>query len=109
MSGFLKSLSVAGFTSIRELRDFDLRKLNVLIGANGAGKSNFVEVFRLLRSIADGGLNGYILSRGGADDFCSTVLDGRRRSRPFSVSRKASTASNSSRPPTNAFSLQARR
>lgn len=38
----LRSLTVRGFKSIRELEDFELRGLNVLIGANGAGKSNFI-------------------------------------------------------------------
>jgi len=41
MAGVSK-LTIAGFKSIRELRDFELRNLNVLIGANGAGKSNFI-------------------------------------------------------------------
>lgn len=35
-------ITIEGFKSIRSLRDFELRSLNVLIGANGAGKSNFV-------------------------------------------------------------------
>lgn len=47
----LKSLSIAGFRSIRELQAFPLRRLNVLVGANGAGKSNFVEFFRMLRAM----------------------------------------------------------
>jgi predicted ATPase len=45
----LDRLTIEGFKSIRDLRDFELRPLNVLIGANGAGKSNLVEFFRLLR------------------------------------------------------------
>ena len=34
----LKRLTIRGFKSIRTLEDFELRNLNVLIGANGAGK-----------------------------------------------------------------------
>ena len=44
----LTQLSVSGFKSIRELRDFELGDLNILIGANGAGKSNLISFFKLL-------------------------------------------------------------
>jgi predicted ATPase len=66
----LDKLSVSGFKSIRELRDFELRPLNVLIGANGSGKSNFVEFFKLLAAmIRPDGLNEYVMQAGGADVF----------------------------------------
>jgi predicted ATPase len=32
-------ITIKGFKSIRSLEDFPLRNLNILIGANGAGKS----------------------------------------------------------------------
>ena len=38
--------------------------MNVLIGPNGAGKSNFVEFFRMLRSMADENLQTYVLQHG---------------------------------------------
>ncbi|MGA2440679.1 MAG: AAA family ATPase, partial [Tepidisphaeraceae bacterium] len=38
---FLKKVSIKGYRSIKDV-DFDLCPLNILIGANGAGKSNFV-------------------------------------------------------------------
>jgi predicted ATPase len=38
---------IKGFKSIKEC-DLDLKNINVLIGANGAGKSNFISVFELL-------------------------------------------------------------
>ena len=47
----LERITVTGYKSIRELRDFELGDLNVLIGANGAGKSNFLSVFKLLEGI----------------------------------------------------------
>lgn len=48
MKGAIKKISINGFKSIRELREFELRDLNIIIGANGSGKSNFVQVFQLL-------------------------------------------------------------
>jgi predicted ATPase len=46
----LDRMTIKGFKSIREA-DIELRPLNVLIGANGSGKSNFISVFRLLNEI----------------------------------------------------------
>ena len=43
----LKHISIKGYKSIKEL-DLDLSPINVLIGANGAGKSNFISFFKLL-------------------------------------------------------------
>lgn len=47
----ISALSIEGFKSIKRLRDFELRPLNVLIGANGAGKSNFVGFFHFVHEL----------------------------------------------------------
>ena len=47
----LEKLTIAGFKSIKELSEFELKSINVLIGANGAGKSNFIDFFKMLRSM----------------------------------------------------------
>lgn len=65
----LNRVTIRGFKSIRELEDFELCNLNVIIGANGAGKSNFIDFFRLLRTIIDGNLYEYIRDGGGISDF----------------------------------------
>jgi predicted ATPase len=77
MSNQLNKLSIKGFKSIRSLEDFELRNLNVLIGANGAGKSNFIDFFRLLRAMLELSLpelessilKSYIADGGGSDVF----------------------------------------
>ncbi len=63
----LETLSISGFRSIRELRDFPMRQLNVLVGANGAGKSNFVEFFRMLAAMFQENLQGFVSQSGGGD------------------------------------------
>ena len=63
----LQSLSIAGFRSIRELHEFPMNRLNVLVGANGAGKSNFVEFFRMLRAMFQENLQGFVQQAGGGD------------------------------------------
>ena len=65
----LDSLSLFGFKSIRELKDFKLGKLNLLVGANGSGKSNFVSFFRMLRAMSEERLVNFVTENGGADVF----------------------------------------
>ena len=60
-------ITVKGFKSIKSIEELELRPINVLIGANGAGKSNFMEVFSLLNAIRLGGLRDYVMRCGGAD------------------------------------------
>lgn len=63
---------MSGYKSIRELQSFRLNKdLNVLIGANGSGKSNFIRFFELLGHLMDPnkGLQNYVSARGRADAF----------------------------------------
>lgn len=63
----VRSLTVSGYKSIRELKNFTLDNLNVLIGANGAGKSNFINLFRLLNEMYEQQLQLYVQKQGGPD------------------------------------------
>lgn len=65
----VSSLTVTGYKSIRELREFQLTNLNVLIGANGAGKSNFINLFRMLAEMVDEQLQVYVQRQGGPDSL----------------------------------------
>lgn len=62
----LDSLEVEGYKSIRSAK-IDLGAINVLIGANGSGKSNLVGVFSLLADLADNRLQLHIARQGGAN------------------------------------------
>ena len=62
----LKTLSLNGFKSIRELRTLEFSPLNVLIGANGAGKTNLISFFRLLNFMMTGALQEFVGRSGGA-------------------------------------------
>ena len=70
----LESIAIKGFKSIRD-SEVKLRDINVLIGANGSGKSNLIEVFSFLQAIhanrpGDGfvgvALRQYVARAGGA-------------------------------------------
>jgi predicted ATPase len=63
----LRKLTLRGFKSIEALEDLKLGSVNVLIGANGAGKSNFVDFFRMLRALADEAFQKFVNTQGGGD------------------------------------------
>ena len=60
-------ISVSGFRSIAQLERLPLGPVNVLIGANGSGKSNLIQVFALLRAWHRDRLDQYVALTGGAD------------------------------------------
>ena len=66
MSIRLKQISIEGFKSIRRLDKFEPGDLTVLIGANGAGKSNLISFFRALSHIMSAGLQDHVTKTGRA-------------------------------------------
>lgn len=67
----INRLSIKGFKSIRTLDDFRMESLNVLLGANGAGKSSFVSYFRMLGEMVEGRLQTWTTQQGSADRVVS--------------------------------------
>ncbi len=65
----LDTITLRGFKSIEKLDNLTLGSLSVLIGANGAGKSNFVDFFRLLRAMMEERLQLYVGKNGPADGY----------------------------------------
>ena len=72
----LESLTVRGFKSIRSLEDFKPGRLNVLIGANGAGKSNFIGLFHMLACVVEKRLQVFVAEHDGPD---ALLFGGRKR------------------------------
>lgn len=62
----ISRLVLHGYKSIADC-DIKLGMLNVLIGANGAGKSNFISFFRLINRILDEQLQTTVSLMGGPD------------------------------------------
>ena len=67
MAAPIDKITIKGYKSIRELIDFPLGEINILIGANGSGKSNFVGYFTLLREMIEGRLESAVNHAGRAD------------------------------------------
>ena len=61
----LTRIKLEGFRSIKEMT-LELRPLNVLIGANGAGKSNLIAFFKLVNELMGGRLQQHIGATGRA-------------------------------------------
>ncbi|MCR9238577.1 MAG: AAA family ATPase [Alphaproteobacteria bacterium] len=62
----LEKIRIQGFKSIKD-QELDIRPINVLIGSNGSGKSNFIGAFMLLREITEGHLSRFVKTKGGAE------------------------------------------
>ena len=65
----IRTITIQGFKSIAELQELELRPLNILIGANGSGKSNFLGALDLLQVALRnlGLLSEHVARAGGAD------------------------------------------
>ena len=63
----LDYITIEGFRSIKAIGRLKLRPINILIGANGSGKSNFIGAFSFLHEIREGRLQSYVAKAGGAN------------------------------------------
>jgi predicted ATPase len=61
-------IEIEGYKSIKTL-SLDLKPINILLGGNGVGKSNFISLFSLVRNIYIGNLQNYVQKKGGPDSL----------------------------------------
>lgn len=73
----IHTVRIQNFKSIRDSGDLEIRPMNVLIGANGVGKSNFISFFQLLNRLYEQQLQLYVAQNGRADNI---LYFGRKRS-----------------------------
>lgn len=71
----IKRIKIQGFKSIKEC-DLKLSDINIFIGSNGAGKSNFISVFKMLQNIIEKTLQKYVGVAGGAN---ALMYNGRKQ------------------------------
>lgn len=62
----MDNIEIRGYKSIKETK-VTFRPINILIGSNGAGKSNFLSFFEFLNNLYERKLQEYISLRGGED------------------------------------------
>lgn len=71
----IKKIKASNFKSFDDL-EVDLRPLNIIIGANAAGKSNFLEIFRFIRDVEEYGLENAVSLQGGMAYLANLKLEG---------------------------------
>lgn len=64
----ISKIEIENFKSIKKI-DIELKKINILIGANGSGKTNFINYFNLLKNIYNQNLARYLAKEGDADNI----------------------------------------
>ena len=64
----INHITIENFKSIKTM-DLDLLRINVLIGANGVGKSNFISFFKFLNHLYEKNIQNYVARQGGANNI----------------------------------------
>ncbi len=59
-------IKITGYKSIKDAK-VELKPINILIGANGSGKTNFLSFFDFLNRLVNGGFEKYVALMGGVD------------------------------------------
>jgi len=63
-----ENISIRGFRRLRQV-DLEMRDLIVMIGANGAGKTSFLDILSVLAASANGNLPKMLQSKGGLNQI----------------------------------------
>lgn len=77
----MDKIVISGYKSIKSA-EVELRNINILIGANGAGKSNFLSLFNLIGWAYGQRLSWYVAMQGGVDKF---LYQGRKTTDHISI------------------------
>lgn len=65
----IRSVTIEGFRSLKNIQNLELPQLTVLIGANGAGKSTLIRFFEMLSwMLKSKKLQEFVIRHGGGDD-----------------------------------------
>ncbi len=68
----LHKINISGYKSIgteNDAVDLELSDVNIIIGSNGAGKSNIISFFKMLNNMMTGAFQGYVGRNGSAENF----------------------------------------
>lgn len=91
---YLRKLTISGFKSIGTVKNsqsLDIHNVNIIIGSNGSGKSNFVSFFKMLNNIMTGALQVFVGKTGSSENI---LFFGSKRTSLLSASLEFSNESN---------------
>jgi predicted ATPase len=60
----INTITIENYKSLKKLDQLELTNLNILVGSNGAGKSNFISFFKLLNKMIEKQLKPYSIKQG---------------------------------------------
>jgi predicted ATPase len=80
-----ENISIRGFRRLQNI-ELEMRSLTVMIGANGAGKTSFLDVMSVLSASANGKLHDVLQNKGGLSQI---LTRGRSQELEISLSMKA--------------------
>ena len=95
-------VKIQNFKSIHD-QTVELNALNVLIGQNGAGKSNFISLFRFLERLSEQELQSFVFQSGGINDY---LYNGYETSQEIAIGLEFPLANDSSESNLYRFTLQ---
>ena len=64
----IQKIQINNYKSIHSL-ELEMKPINILIGSNGSGKSNFIGFFKFLKNIYDRNLQNHIAEEGSSEDI----------------------------------------
>ena len=64
----MEKVCIKGYKSFQDIT-LELGQINILIGSNGSGKSNFLSFFEFLNKIYEQKMTEYVALNGGVDKF----------------------------------------
>lgn len=85
----INKIEIQNFKSIGH-QVFEFNDVNVLVGANASGKSNFIQIFEFLKSIKKDGIQKAVTVLGGINNIMNFNTTSRRLSIKIEVSPKPS-------------------
>ena len=81
----LTELSIHNYKSIRDVKLQNIPDFSVLVGANGAGKSNFADALDFLSLVFSDGLADAVRSKGGYENICFRKVKRSKAGLTFSI------------------------
>jgi predicted ATPase len=77
-------IGVTNFKSIRHL-DLELKDINLIVGANASGKSNFIDIFDFIRQVVNSGLEKALENYGGIKNIVNYKVKDKKFSINLSI------------------------
>jgi len=68
----LETISIKGFRRLQNI-ELEMRNLTVMIGANGSGKTSFLDILSVLAASASGNLENILQLKGGLNQILTRV------------------------------------